>query len=476
MGFFRRRGKPSEGHSPAPERPEAPGESRGNRGNSRNGGNGSFLALPDPSRAFALAVPALDLEGLLDATAMPSEAEVDGHVARLALLETRDPGHYGPQAGLMLAVSAVWRLARGDGPEAWTAAEAGVAKLLRFTNQPRRIQAALVFALLLKGRAGRAVGRAGDALAADQRAAAIAAAMQPPLTPAQPAAGKPAAPESPVGCPAATDPPTAADSLVNEGIALTQQGDHRAAVRAFDRAIAVTTGLGEAATPRSERALFVARWRRAMSLLMLDDPAALPEAHRTIALGRLRLAGPRGDSEDLAVTALMAYDMAKILFAAGLTNEGLDLLGEADGWCRYREDPRVMRSRALVLHSRAAARWEVLSKPGSSREVGIEPLEDLAARITEAVRLRRLLRDPRDPLTLFELADSLRLLAQGCVLVGRNAQIADAVGEAYDQIRPLARDEDVERLRAQLAELVRLLERVAPAELAAERASGRIPW
>ena len=429
--------------------PEAPGTSAG---------NGSFLALPHPTRAFERAVPALGLEGLLDASALPSEDEVEEHVARLALLETRDPGLHGPQAGLMLAVSAAWRLGRGREPQAWTAAEAAVAKLLRFTDQPQRIQAALVFALLLKGRAARAVGRSDDAQAADQRAAAIAAAMQPPLPPAQAAVSD-----------------AEALRLVNEGIALTGQGDHPASVHVFDRAIAIAAGLGDAATPGSEQALFVAQWRRAMSLLAVGDPAALPAARRTVARGRLRLAGNSGDSELLAMTALMAFDMAKVLFASGQTDEGVNLLGEADGWCRYDDDPRVMRSRALVLHSRAAARWEVLSRPGSSREAGIEPLEDLAARITEAVRLRRLLRDPADPFTLFELADSLRLLAQGCVLVGRNARIADAVGEAYDQIRPLAESEPVAELRAQLDELVRLLERVAPAELAVERASGRIP-
>lgn len=226
-----------------------------------------------------------------------------------------------------------------------------------------------------------------------------------------------------------------------------------------------------------DRSLRRAAWQRFLSLRMAGDPAALEAGRAAVDLVRAQMTR-RADPRAIATVAtVMATGVAEMIVDfGGPVQESFGLLREADVWCRGYDDPEPMRARAAALHADAELCWRLLGKPGLSSETSAMVLEDLTATATEAVRLRRLLYDPSDRNSRLQLADSLRLLAQGSAVAKRYGQVADVVGEAYDRIRSAPGNLLLDQLREKLAQLVRYLEGVAPAALAAERASGRIPY
>ncbi|MEU4160487.1 hypothetical protein [Actinoplanes sp. NPDC026670] len=301
-------------------------------------------------------------------------------------------------------------------------------------------------------------------MSAEQRARVIAAAMGFPET-------------SPVS-PAATDDPVAqAEVLIDKAIALSRQGRREASAEMLNGVIATLTRLrDESATAPGglDRTLFRAAWRLAVVLQMgTDAVAALRAGRQALELGRALLAGD-ADEQVIAGVVVMAADVAEIFFATGLTDAGLDLLMEAEQWSGDGTEPALLRARSTVLHNWTAAGLRMLAAP-EAPEPTRQSLENLAATATEAVGLRRRLRDPSDGVSLYELANSLRLLAQIRIALGDNAPGADSVAEAYGQVESLSPGQAVNQLKSQLDAMVRILERIAPADVAQQRAMGRIP-
>jgi hypothetical protein len=262
------------------------------------------------------------------------------------------------------------------------------------------------------------------------------------------------------------DPAAVAERLVEQGIAFSKQHRSVDAVAAFSRAEAVL------AQAPDDRVLALARWRLSMELLVMSEPEQAAAAGRN-ALGNSRavLAGG-GDDDTAAEIAVVFTDVAEVLTAAGYPDEGDAVRAEAEQAFRDSTHPALRRARGTLMHNIAAARWRAIGAPGMTTETIREPLTDMLGWAARAVQVRREFRDAGDPISWYELANSLRLLAQGSAMAGKLDQMADAVAEALPQVQPLTPGPAVDQLRGELGVLVQFLERRAPGKLSERGVSG----
>lgn len=424
----------------------------------------------DLSDTLAVSIAVLGLESRLGARGVRPAAEVARHAEQLWAIEPQDPSTYGPQLGLVLAVLADLQLAEDDVAAARASAEAAVEQLLRHTDKPKRIQAALLLALTVNARVARLDGRDDEAQRAEQRASVIAGAMGLP----------PAAAPTPAPLPESEDPVGSAEALIEQGIALSRQDRLADAVAVLTRAEAGLSGLpNDGGNLALNRALARARWRLSMALQMEGESAAAVLAGRnalTNCRSVLLVLATRRNDDIAAEVATVFADMSEVFIQAGFQDEGYAVLDEAERRVRDSTHPALRRAWGTLLHNQAVASRRGMDAPGMTNETIREPLQRMVGLAGRAVEVRREMVDSGDAISWYELANSLRLFAEGCAMAGDNASAADAVAEALTQVQHLAPGPAVNRLRAELGVLVQLLERLAPGQLSRARAAIHIPW
>jgi tetratricopeptide (TPR) repeat protein len=262
------------------------------------------------------------------------------------------------------------------------------------------------------------------------------------------------------------DPAAEAEQLVEQGIAFSKQNRSADAVAAFSRAEAAL------AQAPDDRVLALARWRLSMELMLMREPEKAVAAGRN-ALGNSRaVLAAGGDDDTAAEIAVVFTDVAEVLTGAGYPDEGDAVRAEAEQAFRDSTHPALRRARGTLMHNIAAARWRAIGAPGMTTDTIREPLTDMLGWAARAVQVRREFRDAGDPISWYELANSLRLLAQGSAMAGKLDQMADAVAEALPQVQPLTPGPAVDQLRGELGVLVQFLERRAPGKLSERGISG----
>ncbi|MCP9944211.1 hypothetical protein LUX12_04465 [Streptomyces somaliensis] len=133
-------------------------------------------ASPLPPQAFARAARDLGDRSSDDHASAPLPDTVAGAAAvadRFHAHEPADPGYYGPLRGLAMARHAQLLVDAGQPAAARDLADQAVRQLMRFSDQPDRLQAALVVALTVLAQAAQAIDDQPTARQARQRATGI---------------------------------------------------------------------------------------------------------------------------------------------------------------------------------------------------------------------------------------------------------------------------------------------------------------
>ena len=271
-----------------------------------------------------------------------------------------------------------------------------------------------------------------------------------------------AAPAGPAGD--WTAPELLADYIaqIDHGIALSRAGELRQA-QAVLTSVAGALDLlwrqdsAQGIDVETVRQLARARWRLAMVEGALGNHSqALTTGLLAVQSGRGWLttlpAGTDQRAEAVAEVATIAVDTAEMAFGAREYDEGLALLKEAISLCRRADHPAVRRVLGTALHNSANA---LLAPIGSQI---VDPFQvrgqvrRFQADALEAVTLRRELRAADDPVSWFELANSLLLLSIATAMQNDPDLAATLLAEAVEQARPLAAGTGVNafRSRAQL--------------------------
>lgn len=261
-----------------------------------------------------------------------------------------------------------------------------------------------------------------------------------------------ALPEVGVSVPHATAPVetrarTVADGLYDEGVHLaTSDGDGPAAAAAIGASVSAyrqlltqqPAELWHLTLRRLSRAL----WRHALVINeLLGRPRDAMGPGRE-ALSRARQVLRAIESADefdtlIGELGLILHDLAQIALDAGLVGEHDQLVTETERLDTSSVGARAMRALGTALHNRAAESCETtVALAVRDRPLAPTVTGGLAAS-TRAVAVRRDLLDPDDPMTHWEVANSL--LAHGHLLCidGRVQEGAQAMVDAYHLVLAL---------------------------------------
>jgi tetratricopeptide (TPR) repeat protein len=275
---------------------------------------------------------------------------------------------------------------------------------------------------------------------------------------------------------------------IDRGIALTQQGDLRAAQEVLMTAAAALDLLrqqepaGRIAV-ETGRQLARARWRLALVQHALGNQSqARPTGLLAVQTGRgwLDALPPGSDRrpEAVAEVATMAIDTAEISFAADKYEEGLALLEEATSLC-WNEDhenhPVVSRALATAFHNHANALLAPIGTEIVDAGRVREQVAEFRKKAFSAMGLRFTLRAADDPLTWFELANSMLLASIACAMQNEPDQAATLLAATVEQTISLNPGTAVDRLRARARQHAGQLERAVPEAAATYRARGHWP-
>lgn len=272
--------------------------------------------------------------------------------------------------------------------------------------------------------------------------------------------------------------------LIDRGIALGKQGDYAGArdvltTAADALAASWRQGSAEPVDLQVNRELARAWWRLSMVQGVLGQRAeAWSTGVRGVSAGQTLLtvlpAGAAERDEITAEVAVAATDLAEVAFAGGSVEDGLRLLDLATSLCLGNEDRAVQRALGTAVHNRANAMIGIIRDAPDPTRMGTT-LRDLSRFAEDAVTLRRRLRDPLDPLSWYELADSLLLLSIATAMTGDLPRSATLLTELTAEARPLASGPAVDRLRRLAAGQADMVAHLAPAEAARHRQTGNWP-
>jgi hypothetical protein len=175
-----------------------------------------------------------------------------------------------------------------------------------------------------------------------------------------------------------------------------------------------------------------------------------------------------------AEVAVAATDLAELAFAGGSIQDGLGLLDLATSMCLGNDDRAVQRALGTALHNRANAVLGIIRDAPDPTQMAAH-LRAASSFAEEAVAWRRRLRDSGDPLSWYELANSLLLLSVTTAMSGDFPRSAALLTELTVEVRPLAPGSAVERLRALASNQADMIAHLAPAEAARHRLTGNWP-
>jgi len=184
------------------------------------------------------------------------------------------------------------------------------------------------------------------------------------------------------------------------------------------------------------RRLSMLRWRQAAVLAAGGDTqAALAPCREAIALARQVLQETPADDHDFDAIVgefgTRANDLSRLLLAAGIPDEARKLLDESDQATQRSEGPAAKRARAgtmFVMVNTLAD--EVFEARREGRKSEADPSVAIASALS-LVQMRRSIATEDDPTTLFDLAESLEVLATLYAVVPQPQSAMDAFSEAY---------------------------------------------
>jgi tetratricopeptide (TPR) repeat protein len=187
-------------------------------------------------------------------------------------------------------------------------------------------------------------------------------------------------------------------------------------------------------------------------------------------LGSLR-PGSAEHTEVLAESATALADLGETAFATGRPYERIALLDEAIEWCGDHADPRVRRALGTALHNKTMAMFAAYLSEGSGEEQALVELEAVVAR---AVEIRDALKDPGEPLTTWELANSLLRRCDVAILRMDGGTALHSLLRAWRLMERLGTGAD--DLREQALRAAALLPSIAPEPVRHARESGIWPF
>jgi hypothetical protein len=239
-----------------------------------------------------------------------------------------------------------------------------------------------------------------------------------------------------------------ADALYEHGIQLATSGsDGPAAVAAAGAAVAAYRHLRDhpAATgPRHlvDRRFARALWRHAIVLHeLLDRPRdAFGPGRTSVTLGHELLMTAACDIETyrklVGEVATATHDLHRIAAASGMDDECAGLSAQVDQLCAGR-DRAITRAVGAALHNRATYAGETaLALARRRRPLAAVVAGGLDASV-RAVAVRRSIVDDREPVTRWELANSLLALGHLHCLKGDGQVGAETLAEAYRTVAAL---------------------------------------
>jgi hypothetical protein len=209
-------------------------------------------------------------------------------------------------------------------------------------------------------------------------------------------------------------PAAEADSLYQQAIQLAREpGGGDEAERVSAAAVAAYRQLslrGEIPPSQAKRKL--ALWRHSMLLGRRGRPREAMEPGREgVVLERelLATAGPHDPATDELVgeTATAINDLSQAAAAAGLDQEHRALIREAVALCRQHPGPRARQALGTALHNQAAVAAAAVAAAMARGQLPSAAVPDALDAAAQAVAVRREVLDLAQPVSCWELANSL---------------------------------------------------------------------